>query len=446
MALQVRRGTNAERLGITPLVGELIYVTDTKQLYVGDGTTVGGTTTIANTIDSLLSDTSPQLGGELDLNGNNITGTGNINITGTITASGTVNLGDGVGSDILVIGGAIQGHLVPDADSAHNLGSPTKFWNAAWIDQLTVDSQITAERVQADIIADDSTVVFDSSTGLIPAAQVSGTFTGSVTGNVVGNVTGTLDGDVTGSVFGDDSTLLVDGINNTVSFNGKDTDDLTEGDTNLFYTNARTQAFVTQSYVNNLNITASALDGDMTGSVFSDNSTLMLDGINLKLNVEDISVQNISAPDNDISIQGSAARSRVSLQRNDTTDVASNTALAEFVVTRKNTTTNTVTGVGTLGFTEDRMVYVGAPGGTYDFNNYMTVHSTGKVAISMGSGNINAEPAAHLEVGGAIKPGVYADDAARDAAITSPVAGMMVFNTTGTKFQGYTGSAWVDLN
>ena len=446
MALQVRRGTNAERLGITPLAGELIYVTDTKQLYVGDGTTAGGTTTIANTIDSLLSDTSPQLGGELDLNGNNITGTGNINITGTITASGTVNLGDGVGSDILVIGGAIQGHLVPDADLAHNLGSPAKNWNAAWISQLTVDSQITAERVQADIIADDSTVVFDASTGLIPAAQVSGTFTGSVTGNVTGNVTGTLDGDVTGSVFGDDSTLLVDGINNTVTFNGKDTDDLTEGDTNLFYTNARTQAFVTQSYVNNLNITASALDGEMTGSVFSDNSTLMLDGINLKLNVEDISVQNISAPDNDISIQGSAARSRVSLQRNDTTDVASNTALAEFVVTRKNTTTNTVTGVGTLGFTEDRMVYVGAPGGTYDFNNYMTVHSTGKVAISMGSGNINAEPAAHLEVGGAIKPGVYADDAARDAAITSPVAGMMVFNTTGTKFQGYTGSAWVDLN
>ena len=183
----------------------------------------------------------------------------------------------------------------------------------------------------------------------------------------------------------------------------------------------------------------------MTGSVFSDNSTLMLDGINLKLNVEDISAQNISAPDNDISIQGNVARSRVSLQRNDTTDVASNTALAEFVVTRKNTSTNVVTGVGTLGFTEDRMVYVGAPGGTYDFNNYMTVHSTGKVAISM-AGNINAEPAAHLEVGGAIKPGVYADNAARDAAIGSPVAGMMVFNTTGTKFQGYTGSAWVDLN
>jgi hypothetical protein len=45
-----------------------------------------------------------------------------------------------------------------------------------------------------------------------------------------------------------------------------------------------------------------------------------------------------------------------------------------------------------------------------------------------------------------LKPGVYADNAARDAAITAPAAGMIVFNTTGTKFQGYTGAAWVDLN
>jgi Major tropism determinant N-terminal domain len=47
---------------------------------------------------------------------------------------------------------------------------------------------------------------------------------------------------------------------------------------------------------------------------------------------------------------------------------------------------------------------------------------------------------------GAIKLAIYADDTARDAAITAPTAGMMVFNTTGTKFQGYTGAAWVDLN
>lgn len=42
MPLQVRRGTNAQRTAVTPVAGEPVFTTDTKQLYVGDGTTVGG--------------------------------------------------------------------------------------------------------------------------------------------------------------------------------------------------------------------------------------------------------------------------------------------------------------------------------------------------------------------------------------------------------------------
>lgn len=42
MSLKIRRGTNTERLQITPAEGELIYTTDTKNLYIGDGSTVGG--------------------------------------------------------------------------------------------------------------------------------------------------------------------------------------------------------------------------------------------------------------------------------------------------------------------------------------------------------------------------------------------------------------------
>ena len=45
---------------------------------------------LAIDISELSIDTTPQLGGNLDLNSNNITGTGNINTTGTITASGTI--------------------------------------------------------------------------------------------------------------------------------------------------------------------------------------------------------------------------------------------------------------------------------------------------------------------------------------------------------------------
>jgi len=59
MALRLRRGTDAERQLITPLEGELVYVTDTKSLYVGDGNTQGGVLIatsgeVSNTLAGLL--------------------------------------------------------------------------------------------------------------------------------------------------------------------------------------------------------------------------------------------------------------------------------------------------------------------------------------------------------------------------------------------------------
>ena len=42
MGLQIRQGTDAQRLTITPQSGELIYTTDTGFVYVGDGVTLGG--------------------------------------------------------------------------------------------------------------------------------------------------------------------------------------------------------------------------------------------------------------------------------------------------------------------------------------------------------------------------------------------------------------------
>ena len=71
--------------------------------------------------------------------------------------------------------------------------------------------------------------------------------------------------------------------------------------------------------------------------------------------------------------------------------------------------------------------------------DFLTGTTTTGVAVSIGSNK-------QTTFNGAVKLVVYADNAARDTAITAPTAGMMVFNTTGTKFQGYTGAAWVDLN
>ena len=75
MALQIRRGTDAQRQGITPKAGEPIFTTDTKKLFIGDGSTAGGiiVDTTGNQLTDIIQDTTPQLGCTLDLNNNNIT-------------------------------------------------------------------------------------------------------------------------------------------------------------------------------------------------------------------------------------------------------------------------------------------------------------------------------------------------------------------------------------
>ena len=119
MSLRIRRGTDAQRTnpGITPDQGELIYTTDTKKLYIGDGSTLGGvnvgqslagtglvfdaiTQTLQATapqssgITAVSSDLNPSLGGNLNLNNKNITGTGTVGIVGTMYAT------QGLGGDL----------------------------------------------------------------------------------------------------------------------------------------------------------------------------------------------------------------------------------------------------------------------------------------------------------------------------------------------------------
>jgi len=102
MALRIKRGTNAERLSYTPELGELIYVTDYSgasvgPLWIGDGTTVGGNQVSSGSGGGggggdVVDDTTPQLGGNLDLNSFDITGTGDIDTTGNINATGSIDV------------------------------------------------------------------------------------------------------------------------------------------------------------------------------------------------------------------------------------------------------------------------------------------------------------------------------------------------------------------
>lgn len=230
MPLRIRRGTDAERLTITPLEGELIYTTDTKLVYVGDGTTVGGLdiSVIGGSFGGLL-------GRDLDLNGFNIVGlgdintignqtlsndldvggdadiggnldvTGNISVGGTITAqgniiaNGNITLGAG-GNDIIVIDGEIDSNIIPGSNF-YSIGAPGRPWGTLYVNGIEAGGLVRGD-FEGNLRANDSSLVYDSTTN---------TFTGSFIGNLQGDVVGNL----SGSLFADNSSLLVDGINNS---------------------------------------------------------------------------------------------------------------------------------------------------------------------------------------------------------------------------------------
>ena len=71
--------------------GEIAVNTADQKIYMRSG---GSIVTVGNAgsgIDNISEDTSPQLGGNLDLNSNNITGTGNITTTGDLTLTDTTD-------------------------------------------------------------------------------------------------------------------------------------------------------------------------------------------------------------------------------------------------------------------------------------------------------------------------------------------------------------------
>jgi len=92
-----------------------------------DDITVADVDTSANTINfidstvstELLNDLSPQLGGNLDLNSSDITGTGNINITGTVTATSF----SGDGSSLTGVGGDVVDDTTPQLGGNLDLNS-----------------------------------------------------------------------------------------------------------------------------------------------------------------------------------------------------------------------------------------------------------------------------------------------------------------------------------
>jgi len=381
--LRLRRGTDAERLLITPLQGELIYTTDTKKIYVGDGAEQGGV--LVGPLDpadtSLLNDSTPQLGGDLDLNGNNITGTGNINIDGTITATGNINLGD-ASEDEITVAGTINSSLRPALDSTYNLGSGSRRWQNVWATGADIQGQLSADSI-------------------------------ALQGNI-------------------------EGLDSSIIYNGE-LDLLTVS-----------------------TIRAAAVNADLTGSVFSDDSALTLvDAVTGSLNTAFLSIQGdtITCTTDNINIQGR----NISLRGTSVDGTLENTASLVASAVKLDNGTAIEPSPGD---------YIGGIGIQSEFDNDTFIRSIFVTAIDTVSGTESSPATQELwlhnangtlekmfsvnsrgvtESTGPFKMPTYANDTDRDTRVTTPEEGMVIFNkrddSTGIpQFQGYDGTNWVDLH
>jgi hypothetical protein len=245
MPLQIRRGTEAERqlLATPPQEGELIYITDSEQLYVGDGTSLlknitpvtgytdenaldyigsvldaGPHTGITFTHDDAANTISASINPTQNITTLTVTGNttlatttinGTLSVTGKLIAdfNGSIHADD---STLLVDGvdgkinldGTVKGNIIPDVSEAYDIGSVSQKFKDLYLSGTSLwlgAAQVTATGSAINL----------------PAGSRVG---GNLIQDAVSEDTAFIR-DIQGSVFADDSTQLVNAIDATVRLN-----------------------------------------------------------------------------------------------------------------------------------------------------------------------------------------------------------------------------------
>lgn len=397
MALRLRRGTNAERLLITPVEGELIYTTDTKLLYVGDGSTAGGTLVTgsgggggATSLEDLI---DTDVVGALDNQVLTwIASTSKWEPT-TIPGAGAIDLAD------------LADVFLPSPEYEQVIYFDGLNWRAGNVQNLiSYGSDLTI-----NIVGEDSTRLVD-----VTNNTLTGDLTGNVTGDLfdpegiaivdhnlrllVGNVNGNVTGDLQGSVFGADSTMLVNGLDSVLT-----------GPVDTSSVNVSGDVVIQGTGGITINTEQDAEDGFNLFSITSSKETEIGSAI-----VFTKSRGTLAAP---TALQDGDEIMGINYIGYDSDNSPAPAAVIQVLVD----------GTPTSGVVPGSMIFA-------------TVNSAGEPVPAI---TINA--AQTVTLGGPAVLANYADDTARDAAITSPQLGMMIFHVANDTAQVYKSTGWVNI-
>jgi hypothetical protein len=452
MPLQIRRGTEDQRqdelvdLGRPLLPGEPLFVTDDQRLYIGDGVTPGGVlVTGFNANDALVSaanglvagnafnpnisflfgltqQTNSRVEARIDLE--NYEGEiGASAFRGPVLAIDSSTLVDSQTASIN-LDGTIKGDAIPFSDSLHDLGDMSHRFKKLFL----ADDGIMMG--QATITASGTTVDLpvDSTVGGVPIAAIAPGVDYQV--NIINadstrivdsensTFTGYFNGDLKGSVFADDSTPIVDAVNRKLYGNEGVYGDLTN-----FAEEIALRVFDRKAFLNQLRfgdtaaIGAGVLEAQSITALIDDSFTIVSDGApSPTAPVFSVLSASNSVEGDTIALvrQRGPALSPAPVQLN---DEIGNFGFAGFDGASylfAGGITGLVDGTVSAGVVPTRMeLKVNDPAGVE--KTIATVKST--------KFEMNGVP---------FKLPVYADDAARDAAIPAPEVGMIVFMLNGT--------------
>jgi hypothetical protein len=463
MALRLRRGTDAERELQRFDEGELIYTTDLKELWIGDGTTLGGTLVtgsgggLSSTINGL---TDTDLTGLSD--GDVLVFNSGTNKWEPIPIPGVsaLNLNDLTDVTFSVAELTVGDILQYDGNNFTTIPSTSLFQeqqnykiNIVGDDStilVDTDSNTFTGLFKGDLNAADDTNIIDS-VGKVVKADVIGNLSGDATGDHNGTftgiitATGTLRGEVNGSIFGDDSTMIIDAMQSQVvgSVNNVTTtsstyaqganvrigDNATGNTITLQDNEASSQLIITTQDTGGVVVIPRPLQVGSSSALVGDGRVTIVTGVQNSAGI--VLSGHFDDTGNTIAtINRSRGTKAVpaAIQNGD--------GLGSYLLTGYNGTAYRVAG----GI---KATVAGAPQATYIPSN---------VEIFVGNSSGTAEVVLQAkqsqkvtEFFGPAKLVSYADTTARDAAVTAPEAGMMIYLTSTNKAQCYDGTSWIDL-
>jgi hypothetical protein len=534
MPLQVRRGTDAERLAMTqPLAsGELLYVTNEQKLYIGNGNTLGGIQ-ITGYTDGDAKDSAAEIltdgvhsgiGFAYNTATNVITATVDLSdytgtiradaFKGTIVADDSTPLIDATDGKIF-LDGTVKGNIVPDSNEVYDIGSASFRFRDLYLSGSSIElgaATITAtgsavnlpagssvggipiysgdgvtsgSNYNINIIRDDSSLMVNASTG-----QLTGNLTGNIETDIIDSATSSAITVIPSVAFNSDVTIenelnvkniFLNGISHQTigqelfptpqtgevlphyitfidSISGRST---VKSDGNLRYTpDSGTLETGNLIATSNLNCPTLNSTNIITSNVQSNGSLLLYSNLTTTANARLVSVGGTGV-DGRFQVATSSYGSGLNLvninQSHNTVDALN----VQF--NRSRGTIAAQTAVQSGDDIAD-LVFGGFDGSAFIQRAAISAVVTGavsagtvpmKVAISTstnGSGNpveaVVINDKQQTTFNGAITLATYADATARNTAIPTPTAGMMVYISGTGKFQGYNGSTttWDDLN